>query len=66
MFCSAAIYTFPAVTTYMNGRGRGVLQSLGFSVTLCYVSGAMSVVQLGWNQSIIQFSIEFFISKLFI
>ena len=52
MLCSAAIYTFSAVTSYMDGSGEwewGALVSWLFCVFI--VSGAMWVVQLGWNQS---------------
>ena len=63
MLCSAAIYTFSAVTTYMNGSGEGewgALVAWLFCDFYC-VSGAVWVVQLGWNQSINQSIIQFLI-----
>ena len=52
MLCSAAIYTFSAVITYMDGSGEGEWGALVSWLSCVYcVSGAMWVVQLGWNQS---------------
>ena len=72
MLCSAAIYTFSAVTTYMNGSGEGESGALvswlfcDFLLCLwCSVGSAIGMESI--NQSIIQFSIQIFlISQLFI
>ena len=65
MLCSAAIYTFSAVIDLYGwewGGGVGCLVSW-LSCVYC-VSGAMWVVQLGWNQSF-NFRFKFFYKSAF-
>ena len=60
MLCSAAIYTFSAVITYMDGSGEGsgVLSLLAFLCLLCLWCNVGSAIGM---ESIIQFPIQIFL-----
>ena len=62
MLCSAAIYTFSAVITYMDGSGEGEWGAyfLAFLCLLCLWCNVGSAIRM---ESIIQFPIQFFFYK---